>query len=51
MMLLDKATLLPSATSSLGSHSSRPKFTKPQLSASRVSAVVVPAKPVGGKGA
>ena len=51
MMALDSATLLPSATSSLGSHNSRPKFTSPQLRASRVSATVVPAKPVGGSGA
>ena len=40
MMALDSATLFPSATNSLGSHSRSPKLTRPQLNPSKVRAAV-----------
>ena len=53
MSALEAPTLRPSAMSAAGSHSSRPKFTRPQASAARVSAAVTPRnpRPTGGTGA
>ena len=53
MRALEAPTLRPSATSAVGSHSSRPKLTRPQAMAASVRAVVMPRNPwlTGGTGA
>src|ERR1700733_11005928 len=45
MIVLARPILRPSATNVPGSHSSTPKFTSPQASAAKVSAIVVPTAP------